>query len=70
VWRGGPGERPLEVRLVRVDLPSGGTEVLATSLLDVQEFSAEEMSKIYSQRWGIEEKIKALKGRAVIERFT
>ena len=58
------------MRLVRVDLPSGGTEVLATSLLDVQEFSAEEMSKIYSQRWGIEEKIKALKGRAVIERFT
>jgi Transposase DDE domain len=44
--------------------------VLATSLLDVQEFSAEEISKIYSQRWQVEEKIKALKGRAVIERFT
>jgi len=66
----GLGSEPLEVRLVRVDLPSGEVEVLATSLLDVQEFSAEEISKIYSQRWGIEEKIKALKGRAVIERFT
>jgi hypothetical protein len=66
----GLGSEPLEVRLVRVELPSGDIEVLATSLLDMQEFSAEEISGIYSQRWGIEEKIKALKGRAVIERFT
>jgi hypothetical protein len=44
----GLGSEPLEVRLVRVDLPSGEVEVLATSLLHVQEFSAEEISKIYS----------------------
>jgi len=66
----GLGSEPLEVRLVRVDLPSGEVEVLATSLLDVQEFSVEEISAIYSKRWQIEEKIKELKGRAVIERFT
>jgi hypothetical protein len=55
------------VRLVRVDLPSGETEVLATSLLDVREFSAEEISKIYSQDRGEDQSVE---GRAVIERFT
>lgn len=66
----GLASEPVEVRLVRVELPSGEVEVLATSLLDVQKFSAEEISALYSQRWRIEEKIKTLKGRVVIERFT
>jgi hypothetical protein len=32
--------------------------------------SVDQVSAIYSQRWRIEEKIKTLKGRVVIERFT
>jgi hypothetical protein len=61
---------PLEVRLVRIKLRSGETEVLATSLLDVAEFPAVVLAEIYGKRWAIEERIKALKGRVVIERFT
>jgi hypothetical protein len=53
----GLGGEALAVWLVRVDLPSGEAEVLATSLLDVQEFSCEEIAAIYSQRWRIEERI-------------
>jgi hypothetical protein len=44
----------VELRLVRVELASGESEVLLTSLLDRQAFPAEELADISRPRWGIE----------------
>ncbi len=58
------------VRLIRVPLPGGKTEVLATSLLDSKVFPAEEFAALYHQRWRIEECFKLLKCRLAIEHFS
>jgi hypothetical protein len=42
----------IEVRLVRVDLPSGETEVLVTSLLDCQKYPAGMFKKLSHRRPG------------------
>jgi len=63
-------DRPFPVRLIRVPLPGGKTEVLATSLLDAQAFPAREFAALYHQRWRIEECFKLLKCRLAIEHFS
>jgi len=40
----------LQIRLIRVTLPTGETEVLATSLLDTEAFPAELFADLYHQR--------------------
>ena len=40
----------IELRLVRVELPSGETEVLLTSQLDRQAFPAEVFADLYNRR--------------------
>jgi len=57
-------------RLVRVRLPSGKTEVLATSLVDATAFPADEFATLYHARWSIEEAFKLLKQRLNLEQFT
>lgn len=42
------------IRVIRVLLPYGEEEVLATSLLDTQAFPVTEFSGLYHRRWGIE----------------
>jgi hypothetical protein len=68
------GHRPeklrVRVRLVRVILPNGRIEVLATSLLDQAAFPAGEFGLLYRSRWCIEEAFKTLKHRLHIEGFT
>lgn len=64
------GRDSLDVRLVRVELCTGEIEVLITSLVDTKAFPAEIFQDLYAKRWGIEERFKALKSRALIERFT
>lgn len=44
----------VELRLIRVELASGESEVLLTSLLDRQAFPAEVFADLYHRRWGIE----------------
>lgn len=61
---------PLDVRLVRVDLPNGTVEVLLTSLRDAQRFPAAIFGPLYQLRWGVEEGYKALKCRVEVENFT
>lgn len=60
----------LRYRAIRVDLPQGGVEVLATSLLDSAAYPAEEFAALYHQRWRIEECFKLLKCRLAIEHFS
>jgi Transposase DDE domain len=57
-------------RLVKVELPTGETEILCTSLTDQQTYPAHEFKALYHQRWGEEEGFKLLKSRIELERFT
>jgi len=66
--RDGLDPAPLRVRLVRVALPSGETEILITSLGN--EIPAEAFATLYHQRWGIEEAYKLQKCRLELENFS
>ena len=63
---------PLElvVRFLSVRLPTGELEVLATSLLDEQEYPTEEFLEVYHYRWGHETFDGVLKGRLDLENFS
>ena len=58
---------PVQVRRVRVDLPSHDTEILITSVdsLPVETFKA-----LYHLRWGVEEDYKMIKSRLQVEQFS
>ena len=60
----------VQVRLVRVVLPNGRIEVLATSLLDMLVYPAHAFAALYGSRWKIEEAFKTLKHRLHLEGFT
>ena len=61
---------PVPVRLVRVALGKGQTEVLVTSLLDEQVYKTSWFKKLYQLRWGVEEDYKREKQRMEIENFS
>jgi hypothetical protein len=60
----------LRLRLVRVVLSNGTTEVLATTLLDSQAYAAEEFQEVYFYRWGEETFFDRLKNIFEVERFS
>jgi hypothetical protein len=60
----------IDVRLVKVRLASGITEVLMTSLLDQETYPLEIFKDLYHQRWGIEEDYKLLKSRLDLENYS
>ena len=60
----------LQVRFVRLRLPSGELEVLATSLLDPALYPTEEFLIVYHWRWGHETFYLMLKGRLELENFS
>jgi hypothetical protein len=60
----------IKLRLVRVNLPTGTTEVLITSLLDEKKYPSSIFADLYHQRWGIEEDYKVMKSRLNIENFS
>jgi Transposase DDE domain len=72
VSAGGQHQEKLTVRLrlIRVILPNGRIEVLATSLLDQAAYPAGDFGLLYRSRWCIEEAFKTLKHRLHIEGFT
>jgi hypothetical protein len=61
---------PLHVRLVRVTLAGGESEVLATSLLDEAAFPTHVFKELYHLRWCVEEQYKRAKCRVEIENFS
>jgi hypothetical protein len=60
----------LRLRLVRVDLPSGESEILVSSLTDLQAYPTALFADLYHQRWGVEEDYKVLKSRLNIENYS
>jgi hypothetical protein len=60
----------VKVRLVRVALESGETEILLTSLTNEQAYSVSDMSELYSMRWSIEESYKSFKHKVCVENFS
>jgi hypothetical protein len=63
-------DSPVTLRLVRVDLPGGTTEVLATSLLNAQAFPAADFADLYHRRWGIETDYRRLKQTLNLKNFS
>lgn len=60
----------LSVRFVRVVLDNGTVEVLATSVLDDQQLTADDLRELYWLRWGIETFYGLLKTRLNLENFS
>ena len=62
---------PLEikVRLIKVILSTGETELLATSVMD-EKITAEDFGKLYWKRWGVETFFSIIKGRLNLENFS
>lgn len=65
-----PHDLTVRLRIIKVILPSGRLQILATSLLDHAAYPAEEFGRLYRSRWKIEEAFKTLKHRLHIEGFT
>ena len=61
--------RPLKVRLIRVTLKNGETEVLATNVMD-KRLAESSFDELYNMRWAVEEEFKRLKCRAEVENFS
>jgi hypothetical protein len=55
------------VRIIKLSLPSGGTEVLFTNLA---RFDPEEFLQIYQMRWPVETKYDCLKNKLMLENFS
>lgn len=61
----------IKVRLIKVILPTGETEILCTSLLNKEKYEREEFQYLYNKRWVIEENCyKMLKCRAELENWS
>ena len=61
---------PITLRLIRVELETGETEVLITSLTDSTLYPIEIFPELYITRWPIEEDYKVIKRRIEIENFS
>lgn len=62
--------KPLILRLVRVDLPSGEVEVLITSLIDSSSFPLALFPALYHLRWPVEEDYKRIQSRFEVENWS
>lgn len=62
--------KKLKLRFIRIVLPTGEVEVLATSLLSKKRYPHRLFKRLYSQRWGVETFFQELKSRLCIDNFT
>ena len=60
----------IKMRFVRVDLPDGEVEILATSLLNRKKYPASLFKRLYYKRWKIETFFQAIKSRLAVDNFT
>ena len=61
---------PIHLRLIRIDLPGGEVEILATSLTDADFFKYEQFQELYHHRWPVEEDYKVMKHRIEVESWS
>ena len=61
---------PMDLRLIRIELPDGAVEILITSLLDDDKYPHNFFKELYHQRWFVEEDYKIMKSRLQIENFS
>ena len=61
---------PIDVRMIKVKLKCGETEILITSLLDNKKYPHKVFFNLYHQRWFIEEDYKLMKSRLEMENFS
>lgn len=66
----GLSTEPIKLRLIRVALDSGETEILITSLLDTKQYPRQIFQELYHMRWPVEEDYKTIKCRIEIENFS
>lgn len=65
-----PKGTKVQVRAVKIILPTGETEVLLTSLFDTEIFTNAVLSELYRMRWGIETAYDTLKNKFLIMCFS
>jgi len=63
-------DKTLKVRLIKIELDNGETEILCTSLLDTRKYLYRDFEALYHLRWQVEEAYKLLKSRLEIEAFS
>lgn len=61
---------PIRLRLVRLELESGESEVLISSLIDLEKYPHHLFAELYHDRWPIEEDYKVMKCRIEVENFS
>lgn len=61
---------PLTIRLLRIELDNGEVEVLATSLLECQQYPHAVFKDLYHHRWPVEEDYKVMKSRLEVENWS
>lgn len=60
----------LKVRMIRIELPGGQTELLITSLLESQKYTPSFFKELYFRRWKIETFYDEFKNKLKIEHFS
>ena len=63
-------DKRIRCRIVRIELPEGGTEVLCTSIRSKEILPLECFQELYHYRWNIEEGYKLFKCRLQLEEFS
>lgn len=62
-------DTPIKVRLIRIDLPSGETEVLITCMLSGKKYPNGIFKKLYFKRYKVETFYDELKNKLKVEHF-
>lgn len=63
-------ESAIQVRMLRIELSSGETEILMTSLLDTEKYQHQEFAQLYFERWKVETFYNRFKNIIGVENFS
>jgi hypothetical protein len=66
----GRDKKTIKVRMIRIELSSGETEILITSLSDTKKYPYEIFCELYHKRWPVEEDYKTMKYRPEVKNFS
>lgn len=67
--RNGLDTAPLLVRVTKVTLKTGEIEILVSNLMQMDQYTSDDLAYLYSLRWGVEEAFKNLKSKMKLEHF-